>query len=107
MAGMALAHFRMLVHELLNEDTDMVPKEAPLIVLDSKSDMCMAKNGKDTKHTRHIARRMHFVRNGEKCKMHKIDWCDGGLQLADIGTKNVSEPDLTPRMKYIMVILEN
>ena len=27
--------------------------------------------------------------------MHKIDWCEGGLQLADIGTKNVSEPDLT------------
>ena len=63
-AGMALAHFRMLVHELLNEDPDMVPKEAPLIVLDSKSAMCMAKNGKDTKNTRYIARRMHFVRNG-------------------------------------------
>ena len=85
----------------------MVPEEAPLIVLDSKSDMCMAKNSKDTKHTRHIARRMHFVRNGEKCKMHKIDWCEGGLQLAYIGTKNVSEPNLTPRMKYIMVRLEN
>ena len=78
-AGMALAHFRMLVHELLNEDPDMVPKEAPLIVLDSKSDMCMAKNGRDTKNTRHIARRMHFVRNGEKCKMHKIEWCEGCL----------------------------
>ena len=103
---MALAHFRMLVHELLNEDPDMVPKEAPLIVLDSKSAMCMAKNGRDTKHTRHIARRMHFVRNGEKCNMHKIEWCEGGLQLADIGTMNVSEPDLTPRMKYIMVRLE-
>ena len=25
----------------------------------------------------------------------------------DIGTKNVSEPDLTPRTKYIMVRLEN
>ena len=85
----------------------MVPKEAPLIVLDSKYVMCMAKNGKDTKNTRHIARRMNFVRNGEKCKMHNIDWCEGGLQLADIGTKNVSEPDLTPRMKYIMVRLEN
>ena len=60
---MALAQFRMLIHEFLNEDTDMVPKEAPLIVLDSKSAMCMAKNGKDTKHTRHIARRMHFVGN--------------------------------------------
>ena len=30
-AVMALAHFRMLVHELLNEDPDIVPKEAPLI----------------------------------------------------------------------------
>ena len=70
-AGMALAHFRMLVHELLNEDLEMFPKEAPLIVLDRKSAMCMAKNGRYTKHTRHIARRMHFVRNGEKCKMHK------------------------------------
>ena len=95
---MALAHFRMLVAELLNEDPDMVPKEAPLIVLDRKSSMCMAKNARDTKHTRHIARRMHFVRNGEKCKMHKIEWCEGGLQLAGIGTKNVSEPDLTPRV---------
>ena len=65
--GMDLAHFRMLIHELLNNDTDMVPKEAPLIVLDSKSAMCMAKNGKDTKHTRNISRRIHIVRNGEKC----------------------------------------
>ena len=85
----------------------MVPKEAPLIVLDIKSDMCMAKNGKDTKHTRQIERIMNFVRNGEKCKIHKIDWCEGGLQLSDISTKSVSEPDLTPRMKYILVRLEN
>ena len=85
----------------------MVPKEAHLILLDSKSAMCMANNGKDTKHTRHISRRMHFVKNGEKCNMHKINFCEGGLQLADIGTKNVSEPDLTPRMKYIMVRLDN
>ena len=69
--------------------------------------MCMAKNGKDTKHTRHIARRIQFVRNGENYNMHKIDWCDGGLQLAEITIKNVSEPDLKPRMKYIMVRLEN
>ena len=63
-AGMALSHFRILVHGLLNEDPDMVPKEATLIVLDSTSVLCMSKNGKDTKHTRHIARRMNFVRNG-------------------------------------------
>ena len=104
---MALSHFRMLIHELLNKDPDMVPNEGPLNVLDSKSAMCMAKNGKDTKHTRHIERKIHSVRNGEKCNMHKIGWCEGGLQLADIDTKNISEPDLTPRMKYIMVRLEN
>ena len=70
---MALENFRMLVHELLNKDPDMVPKEAPLIVLDGKSAMCMAKTGRDTKHTIHIARRMHVVRNGEKCKMQKTE----------------------------------
>ena len=47
---MALAHFRMLIHEFLNKDPYIVPEEFPLIVLDSKSAMCMAKNGKDTKH---------------------------------------------------------
>ena len=39
--------------------------------------------------------------------MQQIDWCEEGLQLADIGTNNVSEPDITQRMKYIMVRLEN
>ena len=97
----------MFIHEWINKDPDIVPEEYPLIVLDSKSDMCMAKNGKYTKHTRHISSRMHLLRNGEKIKMHKIDWCEGGLQLADIDTKNVIEPDLAPRMKYIMVRLEN
>ena len=91
---------------MLNKDLDIVKEEYPLIVLDGKPDMFMAKNGKDTKHTRDIARRMYFVRNGEKCKMHKIDWCEGGLQLADTGTKNIGEHDLTPIMEYIMVRLE-
>ena len=97
----------MLIHELLYKDPDIFTEESPLIVLDSKYAMCMDNNGKDTKHTRHIARRMNFVRNGEKCNKHKIDWCEGGLQLTDIGTKKVSEPDITPRMNYIMVRLEN
>ena len=67
-----------------------------MVFLYSKSVICIAKNCKDTKHTRHIARRIHFVSNGEKCKMHKIDWCEGGLKLSDIATNNFGEPDLTP-----------
>ena len=62
-AGMALAHFRILIHGSLNKDTDIVPQEAPLIFLDSKFAMCMANNGKYTKHMRKIASIMHFVRN--------------------------------------------
>ena len=56
----------MLIHEFLNKDTEIVPEEAPMIISDSKSAICMDKNGKDTKHTRHIERRMNFVRNREK-----------------------------------------
>ena len=41
-AGMALAHFRMLIRELLNNDPYIVPEEAPLIVLGSKYAMYMA-----------------------------------------------------------------
>ena len=74
--------------------------------MDSKSGLCIADNGKDTQHTRHIARIIIFVRNGEKWKMHKIDWCEGGMQLADIATNNVGYNHLNPRMKYIVVSLD-
>ena len=36
-----------------------------------------------------------------------IDWCEEGLKLADIDTNNVGDNDLTPRMKYILVRLDN
>ena len=32
-----------------------------------------------------------FVRNGEKCKIHKIEWCEVGLQLADIANNIVGK----------------
>ena len=104
---MALAHFRMLIHELLNKDPDIVPEEASLIILYSNSIVCMAKNVKDTKHTSNISRIVYFVSNGKYCKMRKIYWCEGGLELADIATKNVCGNYLNPRMRYIMARLDN
>ena len=104
---MALAHFSILIYEFLNKDSDIVPEESPLIIFYSKSSVCMDNNGKGTKHTSHIARRVNFVRNGEKFNMQKIDWCEGNLKLADISIKSVGEHNLTPRMKYIIVTLEN
>ena len=98
---MALEHFRVLIHELLNKDPEIVPEESPMIVLDINSAMCMAKIVNDNKHTGHISRRINFVRNGEKYKMHKIDCCEGGLKQTNIATKNVGEHDLTQRINIL------
>ena len=53
------------MNESLNKDPEIVLEAAPLFILDSKSDVCMSNNGKDTNHNSHIARRVQFVRNGE------------------------------------------
>ena len=95
-ATMALAHFRMLKNELEGKDPDEAPEDPPLVILDSKSGVDMAKNGKDTKHTRHITRRMHFVCQGQAMGLHALRWVEARLQLADIGTKNVRLDEIRP-----------
>ena len=62
---MALEHFRMLIHEFLNKDPDIVTEEAPLIVLDSDYAMCMDNNGKDTKHKKHY-KKSEFYQEWQK-----------------------------------------
>ena len=86
---MALEKFSMINNGLMNKYADMVPEHSPIIILDSKSAVCMYKNGKYTKHTIHISRIVHFVRNGEECNLYKTVWCEGSLQSEEIGTKNV------------------
>ena len=105
-AGMALAHFRMINSELEGKEPDQLPSDPPLIILDSKAGVDMSKNGKDTKYTRHIARRVHFVRQGEAQGLHRVSWCEADLQLADIGTKNVRADEMQPRRSYLMVKVE-
>ena len=80
-AGIYLLCFRMLIHELLNKDPYTVSEEDPLTIWNSKSVVCMAKNGKATKHTIHISRRVYLVRNGEKFKIHKIDWYEAKMGI--------------------------
>ena len=53
------------MNSLSNKDPDIFPEEAPLIILDSTSAVCMVNNGKDTKNTRQVARRVHLVRYGK------------------------------------------
>ena len=95
------------MNELLNKYSDIFSEEAPPIIFDSKSAVCMANYGKYTNKTRRIAIKVNFARNCENFKMNKIDWCEGGMQLADIATKNVGENDLNNRTKYIILIIDN
>ena len=67
----------------------------------------MAMNGKYTKHTRNISRIMHLVRNGEECNINKTVWCEGGMQLTDIRTRNIREDELDTRLVYDMLRLDN
>ena len=83
----------MLNNEFLNKDPYVVPEQLPLNIRGSKSSVCMSKNGKDTKSTRHISRIMHFVRNSEECNLHKIVWCYGGLKMSYNGTNNGREDE--------------
>ena len=87
-AGMALENLIILNNDLLNKDPCLVTEQSPIIILDGKSAICMANNGKDTKQTRHIYRRMRFVRNGEDYNLHETVLCGEVLQLSSIGINN-------------------
>ena len=64
-AEIYISHFRIINNDFLVKYTDVVPEKEPIIILDRKSAVCMVNNSKDTKHTRHIFRIMHFIRNGK------------------------------------------
>ena len=77
------AYFRMLIHEFLNKDTYIVPEEDPIIILDRKSDVCMANNGKFTKHTSHIYTKGKFC--GKLWEMQNAqDWMVWGRSTIGI-----------------------
>ena len=69
--------------------------------------MCIDDTGLCNKYTRYISKRVHFVRNGGDFKMHKIEWCEGGLKLSDIATNNIGGNVFNPRIKYFVVSLDN
>ena len=63
----------------MNKDLYIVPEEDLITILDVNYAVSVYNNGKDNNHTMHISRRVYFLSHGENCKMHNIDWCEGGL----------------------------
>ena len=97
---MALSHLKMLYEEL---DQQGIRNFSVTInvYLDSSSAIAMGSSFRDTKHTRHILRRFHFVRHGVETNQYRLLWVGTEDQLADIGTKNL----LGPRENVLVTII--
>ena len=90
----AAQHIRMMNYDLYHlTDQDYKPENtetypASNIILDSAAAIAIAQLDKDTKRTRHILQRYHFVRQGSALGQHQLGWISTNNQMADPLTKN-------------------
>ena len=68
------------------ENTENYP--ASNVILDSEAAIAIASSDKDTKRTRHILQRYHFVRQGSALEQHQLGWIGTKNQMADPLTKD-------------------
>lgn len=104
LACMASSHLRMFLDEMELLAVDTVSPSIS-IFLDSSSAIAMGNSFRDTKHTRHILRRYHFVRTGVEASRYALLWIPTKAQLADIGTKQLSGPVSDYLIQFLMVAL--
>ena len=65
----------------------------------------MSKNYKPTKKNRHIARRYHYVREGQKNNYHHLEWIPAEDQLADDLTKTQPADKSRPHVERTLIKL--
>ena len=101
---MAAAHIHMLLYDMkylgtkdYNSHRLTLPNPPTVIMVDNQAAVQMSLNDKLTKHTRHISRRFHYVTQGSKSNLHKLEWCPGEDMLADIMTKTTDPSKTSPQ----------
>jgi hypothetical protein len=82
-AMMAASHLRMLLCEM--EGVNESSMTATPIYFDSKSAMAMDNSYKDTKHTRHIMRRYHYVSGNIASNRFTMQWISTQSRLRTLG----------------------
>ena len=100
LACMATNHLAMILDEFEGRTE---PRRAIPILLDSKSAIAMGNSFRDTKHTRHIMRRFHYVREGVDSGRFVLCWIGTDDMLSDIGTKQTPGPRHTLLTNTILV----
>jgi hypothetical protein len=100
-ALMAASHIRMLLCKLTNITEEAMPPTSIYFV--SRSAIAMGASFWDTKHTSHIMRRFHYVRENIAAIWFTAQWITTEFQLADIGTKLNDGPHHNVLMDLIMI----
>jgi len=100
-AFLAASHLRMLLCELEGMDESSMPPTT--MFFDSRSAMAMGNSYRDTKHTRHIMRRYHYVRNQIVANRFSMKWIGTEFMMSDIGTKQTPGPRHTFLMELIHI----
>ena len=103
-AFQAVANSTQIVNELYGYQADR-PLSIPFFC-DSESAIAMGSSLKDTKRTRHIQRRVHYVRDGIDSKSFVPNKIDGELNPSDVGTKNLSHDVQDSHMEVMHVTVE-
>ena len=71
--------------------------------VDSSSTIAIINNNKDTKRTRHIQCRVHFVRQAREQGIFTPHKIDGKINPADVGTKNLPACDIVTHKPQLHV----
>jgi len=100
-AFMAASHLRILLCEL--EGVDELSMKPTTMFFDSKSAIAMGSSYRDTKHTRHIMRHYHYVRNEVVAKHFTMQWIGTEFMISDIGTKQTPGPRHTFLVELIYI----
>ena len=100
----------MLVHDLKtlatkNYKLEPENNKITILLVDNEATVLMDKNYKPTKKNRHIARRFHYVREGERTKEHHLEWIPAEDQLADDMTKTQSREMIRKNVERTLVEL--
>ena len=97
----AVIHNTQIYNTLQGTDPDK-QVTVPMFV-DSASAVAMMANERINKRTRHIARRIHFVRQAKATGIVQPYKVDGVLNPSDIGTKNLDAPTFLKHKDLIHV----
>ena len=97
------ANVRQVLQEL-NRNAPDTPLNVPFLC-GSESALAIGLNNKDTKRTRHIQRRVHYVRDGIDSGLYTGPKIDGKINTADVGTKNLSGNELASHIEIMHTVV--